>query len=163
MQPPLYKFPITFPTLAWEVIDWIENYLVHGPGDIQGDSIKLDDEECAWLAWAYRMYPRDHPQAGRRMIHRAIYCRPKGFTQERVRWHGLLCRGARTGALRRVERQGDPVGKPVKYPFVRIMATEEDQSSNVYDNVAYMLAHGEVQNAYSVDIGRSVQTARESF
>jgi hypothetical protein len=35
-NPLLIKFPVTFTTLGWTVIDWIESYLVHGPGDIQG-------------------------------------------------------------------------------------------------------------------------------
>jgi hypothetical protein len=40
-NPLLIKFPVTFPTLGWTVIDWIENYLVHGPGDIQGSPSSL--------------------------------------------------------------------------------------------------------------------------
>lgn len=161
--PPLVKFPVTFATLGWEVISWIENYLCHGPGDIQGDPIKLDLEECAWLAWAYRVWPQEHEFAGRRLIHRAIYCRPKGCRKSE--FAGMVCCAEALAPVRfdGWDANGDPVGKPVTYPFIRIMATEEDQSSNVYDNVSYMLAHGEVQNAYAIDIGRSVQTSTRIF
>ena len=31
-------------SLGYEVIDWIEEYGCHGPGDIQGEPIELDDE-----------------------------------------------------------------------------------------------------------------------
>ena len=36
---------ISFPTLGWTVIDWTEEFLVHGRGDVQGQGIKLDLEE----------------------------------------------------------------------------------------------------------------------
>jgi hypothetical protein len=43
------------------------------------------------------------------------------------------------------------------------MATEEDQSSNVYDNVAYMLQNGEAANEFAFDLGRSVQTSTRIY
>jgi hypothetical protein len=170
MNPALVKFPVTFPTLAWQVIEWIESYLCHGPGDIQGDTIRLDLEECAWLCWAYRVQPQflpdstePNPEAGRRLVHRAVYCRSKGMRKSEVA--GMVCCAEALGPVRcdGFDARGEPVGIPVTYPFVRIMATEEDQSSNVYDNVAYMMQNGEVANAYHVDLGRSVQSSTRIY
>ena len=90
MNPLLVKYPITFPTLGWEIVAWIEQYLVHGPGDIQGSEIKLDLEECAFICWAYRLQPQYlpdgelNPARGRRLVHRAVYSRSKGMPQERA-------------------------------------------------------------------------------
>jgi phage terminase large subunit-like protein len=38
-------------------------------------------------------------------------------------------------------RQGEPVGRPVRSPFIRNLATEENQAGNTYDNVRMMLTH----------------------
>ena len=29
-------------SLGWSAISWIEHYLVHGPGDVQGQPVELD-------------------------------------------------------------------------------------------------------------------------
>ena len=36
-------------TMGWAAISWIEHYLVHGPGDVQGQPIELDDEFAAFI------------------------------------------------------------------------------------------------------------------
>lgn len=142
-----------FPTLGFQVIDWIETYLPHGPGDVQGDEWVIDDEIALFICWAYRVYPQDHPRAGRRMVQRAILSRPKGRAKSEIAG-GLDCAEA-LGPVRcdGFDANGEPVGVPVRYPFVRCMATEEDQSGNTYDNVRYMLEEGEVANEYAIDVG----------
>src|SRR5262245_17303722 len=95
MNPNLVKFPVTWPTLGWVAIQWIEHYLVHGPGDIQGETIRLDLEECAWLCWVYRIQPRlkangePNPLTGRRFVHRGVYSRSKG--QRKSELGGMVC------------------------------------------------------------------------
>ena len=36
-------------SLGWSAISWIEHYLVHGPGDVQGQPVELDDEFAAHI------------------------------------------------------------------------------------------------------------------
>jgi hypothetical protein len=145
--------PVTFPTLGWQVIDWIEAFLPHGPGDVQGDDWIIDDEIALFICWAYRVYPQDHKRAGRRMVQRAILSRSKGRAKSEIAG-GLDCAEA-LGPVRcdGFDAGGEPVGVPVRYPFIRCMATEEDQSGNTYDNVRYMLEEGEVANEYAIDVG----------
>lgn len=142
-----------FPTLGFQVIDWIEAFLPHGPGDVQGDAWEIDDEIALFICWAYRVHPQGHPRAGRRMVQRAILSRPKGRAKSEIAG-GLDCAEA-LGPVRcdGFDASGEPVGVPVRYPFIRCMATEEDQSGNTYDNVRYMLEEGEVANEYAVDVG----------
>lgn len=154
---------VNFPTLGWQVIDWIEAYLCHGPGDVQGDDIQIDDEIALFIAWAYRIWPKGHQRAGRRLVHRAILSRPKGRAKSEIA--GALDCAEALGPVRFAgwDAAGEPVGAPVRYPFVRIMATEEDQAGNTYDNVTFMLTEGEAANEYAIDLGRTPETSTRIY
>lgn len=142
------------------MLDWIEAYLCHGPGDVQGElwtpdrpGLAIDDEEALFILWAYRVWPQDHQLAGRRLVRRAIYSRPKGRRKSEMA--GAIDCVEALGPVRcdGFDARGEPVGAPVKAPFVRCMATEEEQSGNTYDNVRFMLEEGEAANAFAVDVG----------
>ena len=60
-------------SLGLQVIDWVETFLVHGPGDIEGEPIRLDDEFAAFIVRAYELNPD-----GLRRVRRAVLSRPKG-------------------------------------------------------------------------------------
>lgn len=151
--------PVTFPSLGWQVVDWIEQYLCHGPGDVQGDAWSIDDEIVLHICWLYRVHPQGHPLAGRRLVHRGVLSRPKGRAKSEIAG-GLMCAEA-LGPVRcdGFDANGEPVGVPVTYPFIRCLATEEEQAGNTYDNVVYMLTNGEVANEYAFDVGRSAETS----
>src|SRR5262245_15868777 len=131
----------------------MNEYLCHGPGDIQGDPLQVDDEFAVHICWLYRVWPQDHPLAGRRLVHRGILSRPKGRAKSEIAG-GIACAEA-LGPVRcdGFDAKGEPVGKPVTYPFIRCMATEEEQSGNTYDNVVYMLKNGKAADEYQVDVG----------
>jgi hypothetical protein len=50
-------------------------------------------------------------------------------------------------------RSGEPMGRPVTYPFLRCMATEEGQTGNVYDAIYYNLTEGPLSQVGGVDAG----------
>lgn len=155
--------PVTFPTLGWQIIDWIEEYLVHGPGDVQGQpwasgpglhpGLAIDDEEALFICWAYRVWPQGHELAGRRLVHRAVYSRAKGRRKSEIA--GAIDCAEALGPVRcdGFDARGEPVGRPVTYPFIRCLATEEEQSGNTYDNVVYMLSEGRAADEYRIDPG----------
>ena len=60
-------------TLGPLVVSWIERELVHGPGDVQGQRVELDDELTLFLLACYEVDDR-----GRRVIRRAVLSRAKG-------------------------------------------------------------------------------------
>lgn len=153
--------PVTFPTLGWQVIDWLEAYLCNGPGDVQGDPLVIDDEEALFLCWAYRVWPQDHSLAGRRLVQRAVYSRPKG--RRKSMFAGAIDCVEALGPVRcdGFDTRGEPVGVPVTYPFIRCLATEEEQSGNTYDNVVFMLTEGAAGDEYALDVGLTRTFIRE--
>lgn len=146
--------PRDWPTLGPLVVGWMEHYLCHGPGDVQGDPLYLNDEAAQFVYDAYRLYPKGHRRAGRRVVTYAGLSEPKGFAKSEIagalialefvgpcRWQGWASKAGETEYGVRYEK-GDPLGKPITYPFIRPLATEEHQvRSNTYINVEVMFEH----------------------
>jgi phage terminase large subunit-like protein len=137
---------VSVPSLGWQLIDWSEFYLCHGPGDIRGEAIEVDDEFAAFIVKAYAL-----DDAGKRKVNRAFISRPKGRAKSELA--GMITCAELLGPVRFDHwaeagevsywgyeyEQGEPVGRPVKDPFIRCLATEEGQAGNTYDNVMVML------------------------
>lgn len=156
----------TWPTLGWEIIDFIEAYCPHGPGDVQGDPFVLDDEEVQLLLDLYRLYPREHPRAGRRLVARGLYSRAKGRRKSELA--GAIVVAEARGPVRfdGWDSDGRPVGRPIRAPFIRCLATEESQSGNTYGNVVAMLDHASVHHPDvfgDIDLGQRVQGSTRVF
>ncbi|MCU1683004.1 MAG: putative phage terminase [Amycolatopsis sp.] len=154
--------PDQFVSLGFDAIDWIEHYLCHGPGDVQGQDLVIDDEMAGFIVKAYRL----DPVTGRRKVNRAFLSRPKGRAKSELAG-ALVCFEA-LGPCRfdGWDASGEPVGREQIYPFIRCLATEENQSGNTYDNVTAMLEHL-VENFGDefpgIDLGRSAQTSSRIF
>ena len=150
--------PTEWPTLGWTVIDWTETYLCHGPGDIQGEPLVWDDEWAQIILDAYRLFPKGHPQEGNRCVSYFGVSMPKG--RAKSEFAGAIVCAELLGPVRfnGWDANGDPVGKPVTYPFIRPLATEEGQTGNTYGNVQAMLEHAREHfadewNFSALDIG----------
>lgn len=147
-----------FASLGPQIVEWIETYLCHGPGDVIGEPIELDDEFYAFVVKAYRL----DPSTGRRAYRRAFLSRAKGRAKSELA--GMLVCAEALAPVRfdGWDAQGEPVGRPVKSPYIRCLATEEGQSGNTYDNVSTMMEflverHGDAFPG--IDIGKSAQTS----
>jgi phage terminase large subunit-like protein len=134
-------------TLGPQVVEWIERELVHGPGDVQGQPVTLDDEQTRFLFHAYEL-----DDQGRRVVRRAVYSRPKGRAKTELAAF-IACAEA-LGPVRFAgwDDQGRPLGRPVRAPYVRLAATEETQAGNTYDAVRTMLSEGPLARL-GLDVG----------
>lgn len=151
-------YPGEFPSLGPQLVQWYETYLVHGPGDVMGEPIELDDEFYEFLVRAYRL----DPDTGRRVYRRAFLSRAKGRAKSELA--GMMVCGEALAPVRFAgwDAHGEPVGRPVKTPFIRCLATEEGQSGNTFDNVSTMMAHlveNHGDTFPGIDFGRSSQTS----
>lgn len=140
-------------SLGWLACAWIEHLCVHGPGDVQGAAVALDDEFAGFILDAYALR-----EDGRRLYDSALISRAKGRAKSELAGFTVLleafgpCRFAGWAAGGEVEHgpggfryeyePGEPMGRRVTYPFIRVLATEEGQTGNTYDVVHYNLAEG---------------------
>lgn len=152
------RFSGEFPSLGSRIVTWIEHYLVHGPGDVMGEPVELDDEFYEFIVRAYRL----DPETGRRVYRRAFLSRSKGRAKSELA--GMLVCAEALADVRFAgwDANGEPVGRPVRSPFIRCLATEEGQSGNTFDNVSAMMAHlaESFGDEYpGIDVGRSAQSS----
>lgn len=135
-------------TLGPLVVEWIEQKLVHGPGDVQGQPVELPDEVVRFICRCYAI-----DDQGRRLVRRAVFSRPKGFAKSEDAAF-LVCAEA-LGPVRFAGwgHDGRPLGASVRSPFIPVAATEEGQAGNTYAAVEFMLREGAVSRLDGLDVG----------
>lgn len=148
--------------IAWW---WIETFLVNGPGDAHGTPVKRGDEFGGFIVDCYLL-----DENGDRLVDSAFFSRPKGCDKSGMAAHLAIfeafgpCRflGWAEGGeyyeflgQRYYYSPGEPMGRPVTDPVVRVMATEEGQTGNTYDNIYVNLTEGPLSalTAQGMDVG----------
>jgi phage terminase large subunit-like protein len=123
MLPRIESLPLPERSLGWVVARWMEEHLVHGPGDIMGAPFRLNNDQLRFLVWAYAL-----DEAGRRLYHRATLSRPKGCAKSELA--AAICHAELSGPVRfgGWADDGEPVGVPVVSPSIPVAATNEDQA-----------------------------------
>jgi hypothetical protein len=149
-----------WPTLGPGVAQWMAGRLVFGPGDLRGQPYRVDEEDAALLDCLYAVYPKDHPQAGRRLFNRAAIVRRKGTAKSEF---AAAIAGAelspdapvRCDGWRRVGRMWIPVGRPVVDPFIPMVAYTEEQSDELaFAALLVMLGEGPAAGDYDLGLER---------
>ncbi|GGM75592.1 terminase [Longimycelium tulufanense] len=153
-------------SLGWLALEWMEFFTVHGPGDVQGEPVQHGDEFAGFVVDCYAL-----SATGRRAYDSAFLSRPKGCDKSGLGSRfGLFealgpCRFAGWAeggevyadpwglGFEYVYEPGEPMGRPVTVPYIRCMATEEDQTGNVFDSIYYNLIHGPLAQVPGVDVG----------
>jgi phage terminase large subunit-like protein len=126
---------LRYPSLGEQVVAWMHENLVFGPGDLRGEPLELDAEQQAFIWRFYELFPKGHPIEGRRRFARCALSLAKGLRKTElaacvaaaelhpdapVRFNGWNGRGLATG-------------RGVTDPFVVLVAYTEEQS----DELAY--------------------------
>lgn len=146
-----------WPTLGPQVCDFIEAYLVFGPGDLLGQPARLDDEKRALIYRLYEVYPQGHEQAGRRRFRRAAISLRKGTAKtELAAWLAAVelhplgpvrCDGW--------DASGNPVGVGVTDPYIPMVAYTEEQSDELaYGALMKILEYSELANDFDIGLSR---------
>lgn len=139
--------PGEFPTLGWEVLDWMSAMLASPRGGVEKAPFVLYDEQARFVLNLYRL----DPWSGARVYRRAVLGRPRGWGKS-----PLLAALAAVEALGPVvfdgwDSTGQPVGRPwsvTTNPRIQIAAVSDAQTKNSWDPLLEMLRNGPVIDAY---------------
>ena len=146
---------VPWPSLGNGVVDWMEANLVHGPGDVLGEPLVLIEEYVLFLWRAYEVFPRDHPQAGRRRWKRVVLSRRKGMAKTELGACIAIAEMDPTAPVRTVgwDENDQPIGGPVRDPFIPMVAYTEEQADELgYWSAHEILTHCELGNSYDVGL-----------
>lgn len=150
---------VAWPSLGGEVCAFIEGNLVHGPGDLLGEPVELDDE-TRWLIWRmYEVFPHDHALAGRRRFKRVALSMRKGTAKtEKAAWLAAVelhpDGPVRCTGWRRRGRSWQPIGGPVTDPYIPMVAYTEEQSEELAYGALYaILTHDNCPIREDFDVG----------
>lgn len=160
MTPALEKDAERFPTLGPQVCDFIESYLVFGPGDLREQPAVLDAEKRALIYRMYEVYPQGHGLAGRRRFKRCAISLRKGTAKtELAAWLAAVelhpdgpvrCDGW--------DAAGAPVGVGVTDPYIPMVAYTEEQSDELaYGALRVILQHSQLADDFDIGLERIVR------
>ena len=121
-------------SLGYEVLDWIHAFECHGPGDVQGEPIDLDDEMRDHIIACYEI----DPTTGRRVFDEAILSRPKGRAKSEIAGLVVVAEAFAPVRFDGWDADGQPVARPVTSPLIKCLATEESQAGNTFENAAFI-------------------------
>ena len=126
-----------FPTLGWQVIDWMTTYLAAPDREEYEPFIPYAEQEDFLLNY-YRL----DPATGKRKIHRGVISRPRGWGKSpfaaaiaAAEALGPVCFGG-------WDAHGQPVGQPwsrKRTPYINLAGVSEAQTANTYDALLEML------------------------
>lgn len=147
-----------FPTLGWEVIEWIEEYLRVPSGERYGQPLELTDEQATLLVHFYKLTPSG--EHARRVFRRGAVRRSKGWGKSPLLAAICLAEFAGPVLFDGWDAYGRPVGRPQPTPWVQIAATSEEQTANTYSAVYEMLRESDLADDHGIDAGLTRVTFR---
>lgn len=145
-----------WPSLGGLVCDWIEQHLCFGPGDLRGEPAVIDDEKRALIWRMYEVFPKGHPQAGRRRFKRVGISLPKGTAKTELAAWLAAAELHPEGPVRCIGWKGkDPIGGPVTDPFVVLVAYTEEQSDELaYGALKTILEESDIKDDFDIGLER---------
>lgn len=168
MVPPADDEP--FPTLGPFVVQFIEEMLCHGPGDLLGKPVQLNQEQKAWYYRMYEVEPAKltrrknkvivrsaNPRAGRRRFQLCAFSLRKGSAKtEFAAWTAaaelhadgpVRCKG--------FDKSGSPIPGPVNDPYIPMISYSEEQTEELaYGALRRILEEMPIGNDFDIGLER---------
>ena len=155
--PALGKKGERWPSLGAGVVAFIEERLVHGPGDLRGQPVTLDEEKRGLVYRMYEVYPRGHAQAGRRRFRRCALSLRKGSSKTEFAALIAAVELHPDGPVRcdGFDARGNPVGRGVTDPYIPLVAYTEEQSDELaYGALKVILENSSVADDFDIGLER---------
>lgn len=150
MWKPTGDEPFPFPSLGLQVADAMTEYLA-APDRFEFEPFVPTLEQIEFL---YRLYEVDAETGRRRVKHRAVISRPRGWGKSPF-LGGIGCAEALFDVVPDgFDAFGQPVGKPwstVRTPLILVTAVAEDQTANTWTALLEMLRNGSAVDEFDID------------
>lgn len=145
-----------WPSLGDQVCDFITENLCHGPGDLRGQPVRLDDEKRALIYRMYEVFPKSHRLAGRRRFKRVAISLRKGSAKTEFAAWLAACELHPEGPVRVVEwKRNRPIGAGVVDPYIPLVAYTEEQSEELaYGALRVILENCKLGEDFDIGLGR---------
>lgn len=146
-----------WPTLGPQVVAFLEERAVFGPGSLKGQRAVLDAEKKAILYRAYEVFPRGHRLAGRRRFQRVAVSLAKGSSKTELLAWAAYAELHPEGPVRfdGWDAHGDPVGRPVSDPYIPLVGVTEEQTEELaYGALVVMCAEGPDADLFDIGLDR---------
>ena len=140
-----------FPTLGYDVIDWISANLAQPDAGAELRPFVLYPEQEDFLINFYRL----DPVTGRRKFRRGVLSRPRGWGKSPFAAALMAVEGLGPVVFDGWDASGQPVGKPwaeIRTPLIQVAATSETQSRNTFSALQEMMEGPVVDNYRGVEI-----------
>lgn len=151
------ELDLSYPTLGPSLKSFIEERCVFGPGSLSGQPAVLDAEKTAALYRLYEVFPIGHRLAGRRRFQRGAIEWRKGLAKTEFAAWIAFCELHPEAPVRcdGFDAHGDPVGKPVRHPYIPMMAVTEEQVSELaYGVLKYVVEEGPDSGLFDSSLDR---------
>lgn len=133
------EVPGEFPTLGYQIGDWIEARCVIPDGDHMEEPYLLTDEMWRFLLWYYRL----DPNTGRFMFDRGgQLVRPQKWGKGPFAASITCAEAGGPVVPDGWDAYGEPVGRPWATPWIQITAVSEDQTDNTWRALQPMIELG---------------------
>lgn len=149
--------PGEFPTLGYDVGEWIQANVVVPDGYLMGEPYRLTDEMWKFLLHFYRLYP-----------HAAPWPAPDSLTylgaqlRRSQKWGkdpfgAAIILAEALGPTRHDgwNAAGDPVGAPYPTPLIVCLGTSEEQTDNTWRPLLSMIRNGPLADLPGLDAGET--------
>lgn len=146
-----------YPTLGFDVGEWIEAHCVVPDGYRMGEPFLLTDEMWKFLLGFYRLYPHAAPWPAQDAL------RYTGGQLRRAQKWGkdpfgaAICWAEALGPTRfdGFDANGEPVGAPYPSPLIVLLGTSEEQTANTYRPLLSMARRGPLVDLSGIDVGET--------
>jgi hypothetical protein len=143
--------PGEFPTLGYEIGEWIEANVVIPDGYRRGQRYLLTDEMWRFLLRFYRI----DLETGRLLFYGGQLRRSQKWGKDPFGAAVILAEGLGPARFDGWDAAGEPVGRPYPTPYIPCLGTSEEQTDNTYRPLLDMIRLGPLADLPGMDAGET--------
>lgn len=146
-----------FPTLGYDVGEWIEAHCVVPDGYLQGQPYRLTDEMWAFLLHFYRLYPyaASWPAPDALRYVGGQLRRSQKWGKDPFGAAIILAEALGPTRFDGWDVAGEPVGAPYPTPLIACLGTSEEQTDNTWRPLLAMVRGGPLIETTGLDAGQT--------